>query len=521
MKLPVEKSVYIRSLLLLILQLQIYACTAKKYNADDYKDPHYAEGRTTMVHLFEWKWEDIAKECETFLGPMGYGGVQVSPISENLVIKGRPWFERYQPVSYKIATRSGNEKQFRDMVRRCNKVGVRIYVDAVINHMTGDGENVVGTGGSKAYPPRYPAVPYGPKDFNLPRCGIDYSNATSIRDCEMVGMHDLNQGRAHVRSKIVAFFNKAVSHGVAGFRIDAAKHMWPKNLEAIYSKINNLKPSVYGTKKRPFIFQEVISFFTNEPANKFQYNNLSTVIDFVFGASLGRIFGGQQPLASLENWGTQENGLLPSKDALVMIDNHDNQRGHGGGGSTILTYKEPKQYKMAVAFMLAHPYGHPRVMSSFNFSDPNSAPPADDNENLLSPSPISGNVAAGHVADHCGHGWVCEHRWRQIYNMVGFRNVAGSDASLANWWSNGNNQIAFSRGSRAFIAFNGEAGNDLNQTLSTGLPCGKYCDIISGSKTNGNCTGKLVVVDVDGKADIQILKDAEDGVLAIHVGSKL
>ena len=24
---------------------------------------------TTFVHLFEWKWEDIATECETFLGP--------------------------------------------------------------------------------------------------------------------------------------------------------------------------------------------------------------------------------------------------------------------------------------------------------------------------------------------------------------------------------------------------------------------------------------------------------------------
>lgn len=41
------------------------------------KDPHYLNGRTTMVHLFEWKFQDIAKECETFLGPMGYGGVQV------------------------------------------------------------------------------------------------------------------------------------------------------------------------------------------------------------------------------------------------------------------------------------------------------------------------------------------------------------------------------------------------------------------------------------------------------------
>jgi alpha-amylase len=41
-------------------------------------DPHFHSGRNAIVHLFEWKWNDIAQECERFLGPYGYGGVQVS-----------------------------------------------------------------------------------------------------------------------------------------------------------------------------------------------------------------------------------------------------------------------------------------------------------------------------------------------------------------------------------------------------------------------------------------------------------
>lgn len=59
-------------------------------------DPHYKQGRKTMVHLFEWKWDDIAAECERFLGPRGFGGVQVSPVTENRVEPGtnRPWWER-------------------------------------------------------------------------------------------------------------------------------------------------------------------------------------------------------------------------------------------------------------------------------------------------------------------------------------------------------------------------------------------------------------------------------------------
>lgn len=35
-------------------------------------------GKETIVHLFEWKWKDVATECEQTLGPAGFCGVQVS-----------------------------------------------------------------------------------------------------------------------------------------------------------------------------------------------------------------------------------------------------------------------------------------------------------------------------------------------------------------------------------------------------------------------------------------------------------
>ena len=60
-----------------LLQLAALVQLVLGYDSDAYKDPHYAEGRKTMVHLFEWKYKDIALECEKFLAPMGYAGVQV------------------------------------------------------------------------------------------------------------------------------------------------------------------------------------------------------------------------------------------------------------------------------------------------------------------------------------------------------------------------------------------------------------------------------------------------------------
>ena len=103
--------------------------------------------------------------------------------------------------------------------------------------------------------------------------------------------------------------------------------------------------------------------------------------------------------------------------------------------------------------------------------------------------------------------------------MVKFRNVAGFE-QVRNWWDNGNNQIAFSRGNRAFIAINNDDyAMDVN--LQTGLSGGSYCDIISGSKVNNQCTGKTINVNADGTTKIYIKYFDEDPVVAIHAESKL
>ena len=96
-------------------------------------------------------------------------------------------------------------------------------------------------------------------------------------------------------------------------------------------------------------------------------------------------------------------------------------------------------------------------MSSYNFNRNNDAqgPPSDGAGNTNN-VPINGYVVRSAVSicvislfsdNTCGGGWICEHRWRQIFNMVKFRNAAAFQA-VRNWWDNGNNQIAFSRGDK-------------------------------------------------------------------------
>lgn len=108
------------------------------------------------------------------------------------------------------------------MVRRCNDVGVRIYIDVVFNHMSGSQNVNIGTGGSTADPQHryYPAVGFNDSHFNSPVCGIsNYNDPYEVRNCELVGLRDLNQSNPFVRDKIVELLNQLIDLGVAGFRV--------------------------------------------------------------------------------------------------------------------------------------------------------------------------------------------------------------------------------------------------------------------------------------------------------------
>ncbi|XP_060526193.1 alpha-amylase-like [Cylas formicarius] len=469
------------------------------------KDPHFVDGRNTIVHLFEWKWDAIASECENFLSKKKYGGVQISPAGENLIVEDpfRPWWERYQPVSHSLNTRSGDEAALADMIKRCNDVGVRIYVDILLNDMAG--LSGTGTAGNTADPASksYPGIPYTNENFHE-TCDINYSDATSIRNCELSGLKDLDQSQDYVRQQIKDYLNHLISLGVAGFRVDAAKHMWPQDLEAIFSTLDDLNTEHnFAEGSRAFIYQEVVDTGVDAVSNT-EYIDFGRVIEFKNGAELSRCFRGSNPLHWLVNWGTGW-GLIEGEHSLVMIDNHDTQR-----NGDVLNYKNPKPYKAAIAFMLAHPYeGITRVMSSFDFNGSDDGPPNNSGD-LNSPLNEDGT---------CASGWVCEHRWREIYNMVEFRSVVAG-TNYTKWWDNGDNQIAFSREDKGFVVFT--VSGAINEDIPTDLPAGTYCDVVSGEYQDGQCTGKSLAVDASGVARVSVSSNDENfAVAAFQVNARM
>lgn len=369
-------------------------------------------------------------------------------------------------------------------------------------------EIAIGTGGTRADPSirNYSSIPYERWNFH-PSCPlVDFSDVNQVRNCELVGLHDLNQTREDTRGRIVKYLNHLVNLGVAGFRIDAAKHQWPNDLQIIYNRINYLNTSFgFPEKSSPFIYQEVIDN-GDSAISKFEYI-FAAVTEFRYSNELSKSFSGLDDLKWLSGFGEAWD-LLPPQYGVVFICNHDSQRSNDG----ILTYKNRKHYVMAQTFSLAHPYGIKKIMSSFDFNTTFQGPPCDANENILSPE--------FNKAGQCVNGYICEHRWNEISSMVQFMNVVKGE-QVTSWWDNGKNQIAFSRGSKGFVAFNLDDEDMLNLKLDVTMKDGQYCDVISGRKiSNEKCSGKAFTI-LNGKISISLAHDDEFGVVAIHKNQML
>ncbi len=487
-----------------------------------------------FVHLFEWRWTDIARECEVFLGPRGYKGVQISPPSEHAIIRSAsqffPWWQRYQTVSYKLdQSRSGTGAELADMVNRCKAVGVDIYADVVINHMTaGSG---TGSAGSVYTKYNYPAVPFTQIDFHSP-CGIDsYAVQSQVQNCELVGLSDLETASEQVRTKIADYLIALNALGIAGYRVDAAKHVPAADLEAIMIRVNNAATA--AGRPKPYVFLEIIAGGGDAVTPQqyygvgFSSGGATDITDFTYGRRISDSFLGRNGLTLWSALNSFASELLPSDKSVVFIDNHDTQRGDA------LIYSD-STYELAAIMMLGHSQGYASVMSSYGFARSTEAardagPSSDGTGTTFSSFDANGSskCAASTGLPFFGQ-WVCEHRVPAIANMVAFRKAAAgtptTDCGRGNWRiADDPNRVAFCRDGAGFVAISVSSAA-ITTTLATRLPAGSYCNVAQFTFTAASgtspatCSGTPIVVASDGSASISLTRRSA---VALHTRAKL
>lgn len=408
-----------------------------------------------IVTAFQQNWRSIAKECKETYGPEGVKYVQVSPPEDH--IKGKAWWTSYQPVSYNLNSKLGTEAEFKNMITTCKAAKVGIIVDAVINHTTGAGnKDTVGVGGSKydAANQSYPDAGYTKDDFHqIDKDIYTYRDAQVVWNYRLVGLLDLDTSKPHVQQTLGNYFAKLLKMGVAGFRVDAVKHIAPNEMKAIKkaaSEASGIKP------ENIWWMQETIGDSNGAKENQpDKYVGTGEVDEFEYSYRLRNYFSG-----SIDNLKHITDGLIPNKSAAIFVTNWDTERDNA---TSVLTYKDGKLYELANAFMLAYPYGTPNVYSGYKFSERDEGAPGATETSVPDAS--------------CGKDskWQCTQRWTSIRGMIGFYNAV-KDTKVTKWQDDESNNIAFSRGNKGFFAINNDdKQNDVK--YNTDLPDGEYCNV--------------------------------------------
>lgn len=430
------------------------------------------QARTVMVQLFEWPWSSVAEECERVLGPGGFAAVQVSPPTEHVSIPGGPWWERYQPVSHRLESRSGGEKEFGQMVKRCAQAGVDVYADVVLNHMAGRAEGV-GFAGSSFQQYEYPGL-FRFNDFH--HCGRngnddirDFTNLYELQNCELLNLADLDTASPSVQSRLADLLNRLLGLGVAGFRVDAAKHMSPADIAGIFSRVTS-----------PFYAVHELILSPGEPVFVGDYVPLGDVNVFPYAYEVGAAFlsGNLFSLADLPlRLGVRSN------DAVIFLENHDLER--RPPNETVIPYvKYPKLNQLALVYMLTWPYGYPQLYSGYDFRDYDLGPPQDKNGRTLSPL----------YRGECQAPWTCAHRQPDVLALVNFRNRTNVDFRATDIARPKPGLLAYGRGSLGHVVINA-SGQEEVVTVKTRLRAGAHCNILGG------CAEKAVV---DGAGNLTV-----------------
>lgn len=441
-----------------------------------------------IVTAFQQNWKSIAKECKKTYGSEGVKYVQVSPPQDH--IKGDQWWTSYQPVSYKLNSKLGTEDEFKKMITTCKASGVGIIADAVINHTTGfSNKDTLGVGGSKydAANQSFPDAGYTKDDFHKSTEDINtYRKAEIVWTHRLVGLLDLDTSNPHVQKTLGEYFAHMLKLGVAGFRVDAAKHMSPQDVKAIKAAAAD---SAGTTPDKIWWMQETIGFPEQDPRiQPDQYLQTGEVNEFEYSYRLRNYFYG-----SIENLKHITDKLIPSKKAAIFVTNWDTERDNA---SRVLTYKDGKKYELANAFMLAYPYGTPNVFSGYEFTKRDEGAPGATQTSIPDVNCAKDSK------------WQCTQRLTSIRGMIGFYNAV-KGTKVTNWQDDDDNNVAFSRGNKGFLAIN-NTEKPQKVSYKTDLPDGEYCNVYESK----DCT-KTVSVS-GGKVETTV--DAESAV-ALHANA--
>ena len=303
----------------------------------------------TVLHAWCWSFNAIKKNMAA-IKEAGYTSVQTSPINAVVVGNGgdkkftNQWYYHYQPTAYTIGNyQLGTEAEFIEMNRVAEQYGIKIIVDAVLNHTTSD----------------YSKVSSEIKSINNWTHGADrisnWNSREEVTQKSLLGLWELNTQNPEVQQYLLKFLKNAVSDGADGFRYDAAKHI---ELPGEY-------PNQYGSNfwnvilnnGSEFQYGEVLQDNISRDAD---YANLMSITASQYGHSIREILRNRN--ANAGNLGNYRAGVDPSK-LVLWVESHDTYANGNTDSESESAWMSDEDLKLGWAMITARAKGTPLFFS--------------------------------------------------------------------------------------------------------------------------------------------------------------
>ncbi len=303
----------------------------------------------TILHAWCWSFNAI-KENMAAIKEAGYTSVQTSPINAVVVGNGgdkkftNQWYYHYQPTAYTIGNyQLGTEAEFIEMNRVAEQYGIKIIVDAVLNHTTSDYNKI--SSEIKSI-----------KKWSHGNTKIEnWRSREEVTQKSLLQLWDWNTQNPEVQQYLLKFLKNAVADGADGFRYDAAKHIelpgeYPNEFGSNFWNVilNN------GTE---FQYGEVLQDNISRDAD---YANLMSITASQYGHSIRDMLRNRNVNAG--NLGNYQAGVDPSK-LVLWVESHDTYANGKTDSESESAWMSDEDLKLGWAMITARAKGTPLFFS--------------------------------------------------------------------------------------------------------------------------------------------------------------
>ncbi len=303
----------------------------------------------TVLHAWCWSFNSI-KENMAAIKEAGYTSVQTSPINAVVVGNGgdkkftEQWYYHYQPTAYTIGNyQLGTEAEFIEMNRVAEQYGIKIIVDAVLNHTTSD---------YNAISSEVKSIPKWTHGNTLVE---NWGSRWDVTQNSLLQLWEWNTQNPEVQQYLLKFLKNAVADGADGFRYDAAKHI---ELPGEYpSEFGSNFWNVILNNGSEFQYGEVLQDNISRDAD---YANLMSITASQYGHSIRDMLRNRN--ANAGNLGNYQAGVDPSK-LVLWVESHDTYANGKTDSESESAWMSDEDLKLGWAMITARAKGTPLFFS--------------------------------------------------------------------------------------------------------------------------------------------------------------